>query len=245
MSCLSRPRPTLSGRCASASPLTCSISHPTASAHMAVWSPACRSRNWPMPPGRSTRWWPQCCVICAPPGSSPPRRTAPPRGPDSSLARPCRSTRPRPSGSLESEVRCDDRNHGPSCPRRPGGQRCAAARGYEQQRPTDRGRAGRARHVGPAGRAPPWSAGGLRRTLAAVRGKSDVRTVDAGDALSLAAAIAGVGVVLSVIGPFTRLASPVIDACLAVGVPYVDIATSGLRCAGCSTATSKRARSRW
>jgi short subunit dehydrogenase-like uncharacterized protein len=31
-------------------------------------------------------------------------------------------------------------------------------------------------------------------------------------------------VVLSVIGPFTRLAGPVIDACLAAGVPYVDIA---------------------
>jgi saccharopine dehydrogenase (NAD+, L-lysine-forming) len=51
-----------------------------------------------------------------------------------------------------------------------------------------------------------------------------VRTVDVSDAASLAGAIAGVGVVLSTIGPFARHAAPVIDACLAAGVPYVDIA---------------------
>ena len=51
-----------------------------------------------------------------------------------------------------------------------------------------------------------------------------VRTVDVSDAASLAGAMAGVGVVLSTIGPFARQAAPVIDACLAAGVPYVDIA---------------------
>ncbi len=64
----------------------------------------------------------------------------------------------------------------------------------------------------------------LARALAAVGAKADVCTVDAGDAASLAEAIAGVGVVLSVIGPFTRRAGPVIDACLSAGVSYVDIA---------------------
>jgi short subunit dehydrogenase-like uncharacterized protein len=64
----------------------------------------------------------------------------------------------------------------------------------------------------------------LARALAADGATADVRTVDAGDAASLAGAIAGVGVVLSTIGPFTRQAGPVIDACLAASVPYVDIA---------------------
>ena len=64
----------------------------------------------------------------------------------------------------------------------------------------------------------------LARALAAVGAEADLRTVDAGDAASLAEAIAGVGVVLSVIGPFTRRAGPVIDACLSAGVSYVDIA---------------------
>jgi short subunit dehydrogenase-like uncharacterized protein len=64
----------------------------------------------------------------------------------------------------------------------------------------------------------------LARALAADGATTDVRTVDAGDAASLAGAIAGAGVVLSTIGPFTRQAGPVIDACLAAGVPYVDIA---------------------
>jgi short subunit dehydrogenase-like uncharacterized protein len=64
----------------------------------------------------------------------------------------------------------------------------------------------------------------LARALAADGATADVRTVDAGDAASLAGAIAGVGVVLSTVGPFVRQAGPVIDACLAATVPYVDIA---------------------
>ena len=64
----------------------------------------------------------------------------------------------------------------------------------------------------------------LARALAAEGATADVRSVDVGDAASLTEAIAGVGVVLSTIGPFTRQAGPVIDACLAAGVPYVDIA---------------------
>jgi len=64
----------------------------------------------------------------------------------------------------------------------------------------------------------------LARALAADGATADVRTVDAGDAASLAGAIAGAGVVLSTIGPFARLAGPVIDACLTATVPYVDIA---------------------
>jgi saccharopine dehydrogenase (NAD+, L-lysine-forming) len=64
----------------------------------------------------------------------------------------------------------------------------------------------------------------LARELAAGGASVDVRTVDIGDAASLAGAIAGVGVVLSTVGPFTRQAGPVIGACLAATVPYVDIA---------------------
>jgi saccharopine dehydrogenase (NAD+, L-lysine-forming) len=64
----------------------------------------------------------------------------------------------------------------------------------------------------------------LARALAAGGATTDVRTVDASDAASLAEAIAGVGVVLSTIGPFARQAGPVIDACLAAGASYVDIA---------------------
>ena len=64
----------------------------------------------------------------------------------------------------------------------------------------------------------------LARALAADGATTDVRTVDVSDAASLAGAIAGVGVVLSTIGPFARQAASVIDACLAAGVPYVDIA---------------------
>ena len=64
----------------------------------------------------------------------------------------------------------------------------------------------------------------VARTLAADGATTDVRTVDVSDAASLAGAITGVGVVLSTIGPFARQAGPVIDACLAAGVSYVDIA---------------------
>jgi short subunit dehydrogenase-like uncharacterized protein len=64
----------------------------------------------------------------------------------------------------------------------------------------------------------------LARALAADGATTGVRTVDVSDPASLADAIADVGVVLSTIGPFARQAGPVIDACLAVGVSYVDIA---------------------
>jgi short subunit dehydrogenase-like uncharacterized protein len=64
----------------------------------------------------------------------------------------------------------------------------------------------------------------LAGALAADGAAADVRTVDTGDAASLAEAIAGVGVVVSTVGPFARQAGPVIDACLAARVPYVDIA---------------------
>ncbi|HEY7430266.1 MAG TPA: saccharopine dehydrogenase NADP-binding domain-containing protein [Streptosporangiaceae bacterium] len=64
----------------------------------------------------------------------------------------------------------------------------------------------------------------LAGALSASGAAAHVCTVDAGDAGSLAETIAGVKVVLSTIGPFTRQAGPVIDACLAAGVPYVDIA---------------------
>jgi len=64
----------------------------------------------------------------------------------------------------------------------------------------------------------------LARILAADGAPVGVHAVDASDAASLAKAVADVGVVLSTIGPFARLADPVIDACLAAGVSYVDIA---------------------
>ena len=64
----------------------------------------------------------------------------------------------------------------------------------------------------------------LARALAATGARADVRTVDIGDKGSLVEAVASAGVVLSAIGPFARQAGPVIDACLAAGVPYVDIA---------------------
>jgi saccharopine dehydrogenase (NAD+, L-lysine-forming) len=64
----------------------------------------------------------------------------------------------------------------------------------------------------------------LARALAADGAAVDVRTADVSDPASLAGAIAGVRVVLSTIGPFARQAGPVVDACLAAGVPYVDIA---------------------
>jgi short subunit dehydrogenase-like uncharacterized protein len=64
----------------------------------------------------------------------------------------------------------------------------------------------------------------LARTLAAGGATAGVRTVEVSDAASLAAAMAGAGLVLSTIGPFARQAGPVIDACLAAGVSYVDIA---------------------
>jgi saccharopine dehydrogenase (NAD+, L-lysine-forming) len=64
----------------------------------------------------------------------------------------------------------------------------------------------------------------MARVLTAEGATTEVHPVDASDAASLAGAIADVGVVLSTIGPFARKAGPVIDACLAAGVSYVDIA---------------------
>lgn len=64
----------------------------------------------------------------------------------------------------------------------------------------------------------------LAQGLAATGAKVEVRVADLSDGESLAEAITGAGVVLSAIGPFTRFAGPVIDACLAAGVSYVDIA---------------------
>jgi len=64
----------------------------------------------------------------------------------------------------------------------------------------------------------------LAHALTADGATADVRTVDVGDAASLTEAVAGAGVVLSTIGPFARLAGPVLDACLAARVSYVDIA---------------------
>jgi short subunit dehydrogenase-like uncharacterized protein len=64
----------------------------------------------------------------------------------------------------------------------------------------------------------------LAQALAADGPAMDVRTVDLSDPASLAETIAGVGVVVSTIGPFARLAGPVVDACLAAGSSYVDIA---------------------
>jgi saccharopine dehydrogenase (NAD+, L-lysine-forming) len=64
----------------------------------------------------------------------------------------------------------------------------------------------------------------LARTLAAGWATPQVRAVDASDPSSLAEAVADARVVLSTVGPFTRQAGPVIDACLAARVSYVDIA---------------------
>jgi short subunit dehydrogenase-like uncharacterized protein len=64
----------------------------------------------------------------------------------------------------------------------------------------------------------------LARVMADRGATTAVRTVDVGDAASLADALAGVRVVVSTIGPFARLAGPVVDTCLAAHIPYVDIA---------------------
>jgi short subunit dehydrogenase-like uncharacterized protein len=60
--------------------------------------------------------------------------------------------------------------------------------------------------------------------MGVVRPVTQVRVVDTGDPESLTEAVADVGVVLSTVGPFTRRAGPVIDACLAARVAYIDIA---------------------
>lgn len=64
----------------------------------------------------------------------------------------------------------------------------------------------------------------LARVLTDRGASTTPSTVDIDDARSLGAALAGAGIVLSTVGPFTRLAGAVIEACLAARVPYVDIA---------------------
>src|SRR4051794_8176337 len=62
------------------------------------------------------------------------------------------------------------------------------------------------------------------RVMAGHGATTAVRTVDVGDAASLADALARVRGVVSTIGPFARLAGPVVDTCLVARTPYVDIA---------------------
>jgi short subunit dehydrogenase-like uncharacterized protein len=64
----------------------------------------------------------------------------------------------------------------------------------------------------------------LTQTLAAGGASVETSDVDIDDPRSLAVALAGAGAVLSTVGPFARRAGPVIEACLAARVPYVDIA---------------------
>ena len=83
--------------------------------------------------------------------------------------------------------------------------------------------AGRGLAVGLAGRNAP-QLGELDSRLARAGACTSVRVVDMTDPGSLAEAAATSRVVVSTVGPFTRWAGAVVDACLAVGVPYVDIA---------------------
>src|SRR4051812_19821805 len=64
----------------------------------------------------------------------------------------------------------------------------------------------------------------LAQTLTARGARAQACPVDVDEPRTLSAALTGVGVVLNTVGPFTRRAGPVIAACLAAGVPYVDIA---------------------
>jgi len=64
----------------------------------------------------------------------------------------------------------------------------------------------------------------LARRLSAHDAGSEVRTVDGINPRSMTEALVDARVVLSTVGPFTRWAGPVVEACLAVGVSYVDIA---------------------
>jgi hypothetical protein len=52
----------------------------------------------------------------------------------------------------------------------------------------------------------------------------DSVAVDVTDAVAVRAAVAGARLVLTTVGPFVRYGTPVLDACLDVGVNYVDIA---------------------
>jgi short subunit dehydrogenase-like uncharacterized protein len=64
----------------------------------------------------------------------------------------------------------------------------------------------------------------LARRLSARDARGEVRTVDGINPASMAEALVDARMVLSTVGPFTRWAGPVVEACLAVGVSYVDIA---------------------
>jgi short subunit dehydrogenase-like uncharacterized protein len=64
----------------------------------------------------------------------------------------------------------------------------------------------------------------LARWLSAHDARSEVRIVDGITPASMAEAVVDAQVVLSTIGPFTRWAGPILEACLANGVSYVDIA---------------------
>jgi len=55
-------------------------------------------------------------------------------------------------------------------------------------------------------------------------GQARAAVVDITDAASLQRTIADVDVVLNTIGPFTRLAEPVVSACIGTGKVYIDIA---------------------
>jgi short subunit dehydrogenase-like uncharacterized protein len=64
----------------------------------------------------------------------------------------------------------------------------------------------------------------LAQVLNARGADTQARAVDVDEPGSLSAALAGARLVLNTVGPFTRRAGPVLAACLAAGVPYVDIA---------------------
>jgi short subunit dehydrogenase-like uncharacterized protein len=64
----------------------------------------------------------------------------------------------------------------------------------------------------------------LAQVLTAQGANAQAWPVDLDEPSSLSAALAGTRVVLNTVGPFTRRAGPVIAACLAARVPYVDIA---------------------
>jgi saccharopine dehydrogenase (NAD+, L-lysine-forming) len=64
----------------------------------------------------------------------------------------------------------------------------------------------------------------LARALTAQRADGRACAADVDEPTSLAAVLAGARVVLNTVGPFTRRAGPVLAACLAAGVSYLDIA---------------------
>jgi saccharopine dehydrogenase (NAD+, L-lysine-forming) len=56
------------------------------------------------------------------------------------------------------------------------------------------------------------------------RGAAREITVDVSASEALDAVVSGVDLVVNTVGPFTRLAAPLIEACLRARVPYVDVA---------------------